>query len=663
MINYRFLNYKRYNTFQNELDQISSDSIVFIQDKCYIWARGQLYKCGGAGAGSIVDNSLVFKDNNGNIGFTIIQNGEDLILRDADGNEIRAKYALKQDLNSTSDRLSNLESSLGGISSNFNDGLSDLRDAMTALINAKQDKLTAGSGISIQKKGTNLEISSTVDAEVYVIVSQLPSADTANPNKIYLLETANGDGTYRYIQYRVRNGQWVSFDAVMPTVDLSGYLKSSDAAEIYQIKGAYLTAVDLVPYAKVSDLSEINNKFSDYVTLAYAENTYQKAGNYITQQYALDTFVKHSEVYTPDQGDTTSGETSSGDTPATPAPSSVLVDSVLSVDSSNPVQNRIITLALQEKVNRSELVDYATVSQLSAKADASALSNYVQQEYVDSIADTKQDKLTPGRGIEITDNVISTNLDTDVFVIVSRLPEQNISENKIYLVETYDDNTGEYSYAEYRYADGDWRLVGNREATIDLSDYYTKSQADGRYQPAGRYLTTDVAALSYQPAGDYATNESMVSLRGMIANTYQPKGDYALTTTLNVFRDIVEATYQKKGEYVLASEVADKLIALQRVIDQKYVLKKDVYKPGQDTGWSTAEITPIPVNSYSGSAGTGGGSSSGGSGGGSSVMVTLTTTQYQSLVDAGQVQDDVYYFTYEESEDWTFGDPFPITLS
>lgn len=40
MINYRFLNYKRYNTFQNELDQISSDSIVFIQDKCYIWARG-----------------------------------------------------------------------------------------------------------------------------------------------------------------------------------------------------------------------------------------------------------------------------------------------------------------------------------------------------------------------------------------------------------------------------------------------------------------------------------------------------------------------------------------------------------------------------------------------------------------------------------------------
>lgn len=80
----------------------------------------------------------------------------------------------------------------------------------------KQNSLTAGSGIEIK----NDVISSTLDTEVYVIVQTLPSAEEASPNKIYLLEQNNGDGTYRYIQYRLRNGQWVSFDAVAPDIDL-----------------------------------------------------------------------------------------------------------------------------------------------------------------------------------------------------------------------------------------------------------------------------------------------------------------------------------------------------------------------------------------------------------------------------------------------------------
>lgn len=44
-------------------------------------------------------------------------------------------------------------------------------------------------------------------------------------------------------------------------------------------------------------------------------------------------------------------------------------------------------------------------------------------------------------------------------------------------------------------------------------------------------------------------------------------------------------------------------------------------------------------------------------------LITLTATQYQNLVDAGEVEEDTYYFTYEiEPTTWTFGKTFPIVL-
>lgn len=48
-IKFRFLNYKHYDSFQTALrdGRILDDSIVFIQDKNCIWARGKEYVCDG----------------------------------------------------------------------------------------------------------------------------------------------------------------------------------------------------------------------------------------------------------------------------------------------------------------------------------------------------------------------------------------------------------------------------------------------------------------------------------------------------------------------------------------------------------------------------------------------------------------------------------------
>jgi hypothetical protein len=77
---------------------------------------------------------------------------------------------------------------------------------------------------------------------------------------------------------------------------------------------------------------------------------------------------------------------------------------------------------------------------LSSKADLSVLGT------LPTFADleTKQDILTAGRGIAIENNVISSTLDNSVYLIVDTLPEDNIDENKIYILDTIED--GEHIY-------------------------------------------------------------------------------------------------------------------------------------------------------------------------------------------------------------------------
>jgi hypothetical protein len=75
---------------------------------------------------------------------------------------------------------------------------------------------------------------------------------------------------------RLRNGQFVSFDVVLPEFDLHDYLKAEDAAELYQEKldtSSYLTSGDLAPYAKIEeDINPILAAFNNYASKTYVDN-------------------------------------------------------------------------------------------------------------------------------------------------------------------------------------------------------------------------------------------------------------------------------------------------------------------------------------------------------------------------------------------------------
>ena len=91
----------------------------------------------------------------------------------------------------------------------------------------------------------------------------------------------------------------------------------------------------------------------------------------------------------------------------------------------------------------------------------------------------KQDTLTAGNGIDITNNVISVDIDTALYVVVSELPAQPAAgnENKIHLVPAASGETGNM-YIEYLWKGDAWEKIGEKQIDTDLSDYYNKTETD-----------------------------------------------------------------------------------------------------------------------------------------------------------------------------------------
>lgn len=98
-----------------------------------------------------------------------------------------------------------------------------------------------------------------------------------------------------------------------------------------------------------------------------------------------------------------------------------------------------------------------------------------------STVDGKQNKLTPGYGIEITaENEIRTKLDVSPFEIVDELPTSDI-KNKIYCVPDPGGEVGKNEYTEYLWFGDHWEIVGKFMPKVDLTPYLKAVDADRIY--------------------------------------------------------------------------------------------------------------------------------------------------------------------------------------
>ena len=100
-----------------------------------------------------------------------------------------------------------------------------------------------------------------------------------------------------------------------------------------------------------------------------------------------------------------------------------------------------------------------------------------------------------GQSIEEGGNIY---LDLSLYKIVSSLPEENIQDNKIYLVANEVSDDGKNKFDEYLYnADEEsWELLGQFKSEIDLSGYLTKADAEAQYMKKGSQDTSNQNAPS-----------------------------------------------------------------------------------------------------------------------------------------------------------------------
>lgn len=102
-----------------------------------------------------------------------------------------------------------------------------VQEINTAL-EGKQDKLTAGVGITISPDGV---ISTTNSIELYKIVTQLPTASKDCLNSIYLVPATSGTAGNIFVEYicvyentQAKKYIWEKIGEVQTDVDLSGYV-------------------------------------------------------------------------------------------------------------------------------------------------------------------------------------------------------------------------------------------------------------------------------------------------------------------------------------------------------------------------------------------------------------------------------------------------------
>ena len=253
---------------------------------------------------------------------------------------------------------------------------------------------------SLENYATKADLAA-IDTSVFLLVDELP-AQNINTNKIYIYDGSQ----YRYVSDGQGGGEWTIIGEANTEVDLTPYLRSDTAAS------TYATKVQLEDYALDS---------------------------------ALDDYVPILSVYYP-----------AGPIPYTPEGQEgyeeaiKLIDTTLDVSSVNPIQNKAVAEALAEKASASTVASTYATKQALTDLQIIASNTYATKTALSTGLAEKQDTLTAGTGISIQNGVISTTLDTNLYIVVDELPLIDIDPNKIYILETRNTD-GTYSYVEYRY--------------------------------------------------------------------------------------------------------------------------------------------------------------------------------------------------------------------
>lgn len=223
----------------------------------------------------------------------------------------------------------------------------------------------------------------------------------------------------------------------------------------------------------------------------------------------------------------------------------ITVDSTLSSDSTNPVQNKVINTALDTKANKTDIPtklpanggNADTVNNLTVETAVPANAVFTDTVYTHpksgvtagtykSVTVDANGHVTAGTnpttisGYGITDAYTKAEVNSQIstipkfaIAVVTALPTENISNTTVYLVKTGSESQN--LYTEYIYvtttdatsgkATSTWEKLGTQ--TVDLSGYLTKTDAASTYlgKTANAVSATTATKVGITTVGSVST--------------------------------------------------------------------------------------------------------------------------------------------------------------
>lgn len=141
----------------------------------------------------------------------------------------------------------------------------------------------------------------------------------------------------------------------------------------------------------------------------------------------------------------------------------------------------------------------------------SSLSNLITKEEFSYIETMTGNSLSKGSLATINGETLENGgniyLDLSLYKIVEELPEENILDNKIYMVPKVN-GKNETEFTEYVWTGTTWNQFGVYKTTIDLSGYIKTVDADNKYLPksgstSGSSSSSGGASISISQQGSF----------------------------------------------------------------------------------------------------------------------------------------------------------------
>lgn len=129
------------------------------------------------------------------------------------------------------------------------EALNNAVDDINTQLNSKQNKLTAGQGITISTDGV-ISVTASAGAFEYKIVTSLPTASKECENIVYLVPNSNGTEGNIFIEYLCINRNniyiWEQIGSITTDINLDNYVTKT---EFNQLRATTLTAEDVTTSA------------------------------------------------------------------------------------------------------------------------------------------------------------------------------------------------------------------------------------------------------------------------------------------------------------------------------------------------------------------------------------------------------------------------------